>query len=246
MEDIYKLKNSKKYCNLIRFGNSLDQILDDCHFIINEQNKDRVEDLESLERLALSILLMDQCNFRVGNLKYRNSTGLLSIETKHFDSQKKQIEFVGKKRVINSCFLENRELIEEIRTLWDKVDRYDFSNNQKKLLFSYNSGSNHVSPDDLNDFLKIYHPSFSAKMFRTWKANLYFLEMLKTNDIPKNSSQIKNNIKTAIQYASQKLYNTPGICKRSYIDNRLIEIYQNSPEQIYKSDLVDLLKTFCN
>jgi DNA topoisomerase IB len=185
MDDKYKLKNHIKYCNLVEFSNTIEQIIDDCHFILRQQNKHKIEDLESLDRLALSILLMDHCNFRVGNLKYKNSTGLLSIETKHFNPEENNIKFNGKKQVVNNCFINNQELIKEIRLLWNEVDNeYDFHNKQKKLLFSYNGGADHVSPNDLNDFLKLYHPSFSAKMFRTYKANVFFLEMINSVEIP--------------------------------------------------------------
>jgi len=247
MDDKYKLKNHIKYCNLVQFGNSLEQIIDDCHFILNEQNKHKIEELESLDRLALSILLMDHCNFRVGNLKYKNSTGLLSIQTQHFHPDENNIVFKGKKQVINNCYLQNKELIQQIRLLWNTVDNeYEFPNDKKKLLFSYNGGSNSVSPNDVNEFLKIYHPSFSAKMFRTYKANIFFLEMIHSLEIPTTKTQIKKNIKKAVDYVSQNLYNTPTICKRSYIDNRIINLYQTNPEKIYHMELIDILKTFCN
>jgi DNA topoisomerase-1 len=247
MDENYKLKNYYKYCDLVEFGNNLQQIINDCHFILKQQNINRIEDLESLDRLALSILLMEHCNFRVGNLKYKNSTGLLSIETKHFDINTNNIKFNGKKQVLNSCFLNNKEIIKEIRLLWNKVDNeYDFSYDKKQLLFSYDGGSNHVTPDDLNNFLKIYHPSFSAKMFRTYKANIYFLEMIKSLPLPNTKTDLKKNIKKAVQYTSQNLYNTPAICRRSYIDNRIINLYESDPTQLSNIELVDLLKSFCN
>jgi len=247
MDDKYKLKNHIKYCNLVKFGNNLEQIIDDCHFILNEQNKNRIKELESLDRLALSILLMDHCNFRVGNLKYKNSTGLLSIQTQHFNPDDNNIIFKGKKQVINNCYLNDNELIKQIRLLWNTVDNeYDFPNDTKKLLFSYNGGSNHVTPNDLNQFLKIYHPSFSAKMFRTYKANIFFLEMIHSLEIPKTKTEIKKNIKKAVDYTSQKLYNTSTICRRSYIDNRIINLYNTNPEYIFNNSLLDILKNFCN
>lgn len=247
LKENYRLKNNKKYCNLVLFGNSISQILDDCHYIINEQNREKVDSLTGLDRLALSILLMDECNFRVGNLKHKKSTGLLTIETKHFNPSINNIEFSGKKRVINSCFLKDRQIIDEIRELWNEVDQYSTRSDGKKLLFSYDGGAHRVNTDDLNQFLKIYHPSFTAKMFRTWKANFYFLESLSESTIPTNREQMNKNIKNAIEYAAEKLYHTPTICKRSYIDERLTDLYRTNPELFQKNvELVDLLKRFCS
>ena len=243
---ILEKKNKIKYCNLVHFGNSIDQILDDCVFILNEQKKEKIAELTGLDLLALSILLMDECNFRVGNLKYKNSTGLLTIETKHCDAKKGKIEFLGKKQVVNSCLLDDKFLTDQIRQLWNEVDTYSPRTDGRKFLFSFDNGKHRVNTNDLNNFLKIYHPSFSAKMFRTWKANSFFLEKLKTLPIPEKKGEFNENLKTSIEYAAEKLYHTPGICKKSYIDNRIIQLYKDDPKMFDKNvELVDLLKQFC-
>jgi DNA topoisomerase IB len=243
---ILEKKNKIKYCNLVHFGNSVDQILDDCVFILNEQKKEKIAELTGLDLLALSILLMDECNFRVGNLKYKNSTGLLTIETKHCDAKKGKIEFLGKKQVVNSCLLDDKFLTDQIRQLWNEVDTYSPRTDGRKFLFSFDNGKHRVNTNDLNNFLKIYHPSFSAKMFRTWKANSFFLEKLKTQPIPEKKGEFNENLKTSIEYAAEKLYHTPGICKKSYIDNRIIQLYKEDPKMFDNNvELVDLLKQFC-
>jgi len=237
-------KNKIKYCNLVSFGNCIDVIISDCKFIINEQEKEYIDELSSLEMLALSILLMDECNFRVGNSKYTESTGLLTIETKHVDVDKNQIQFNGKKQVENKCSMKNKFVIEHIRQIWDYVDN-DVSD-QKKMLFSLENGTMRVYPNDINKFLQIYDRDFSAKIFRTWKANKYFFEKIKKLEIPSTVRGFQSNIKTSIEFAAKQLYHTPAICKRAYIDNRLIDLYKQNPEAVISSNLIDIFKSLCN
>ena len=63
----------------------------------------------------------------------------------------------------------------------------------------------------------------------------------------KNKATINKNIKNAIEYTAEKLYHTPAICKRSYIDERLTNLYHTNPELFRKGvELGDLLKRFCS
>jgi DNA topoisomerase IB len=237
-------KNGIKYCHLVSFGNCLDVIISDCEFIIKEQEKEYIEELSSLEMLALSILLMDECNFRVGNSKYTNSTGLLTIETKHVDIDNNVIKFNGKKQVENKCNLKNAFLIKHIRQVWDYVDNDTLDQNKK--IFSLENGTMRVYPNDLNKFLQLYDRNFSAKIFRTWKANKYFFDKIKTLEIPHTLREFQSNIKTAIEHAAKHLYHTPAICKRAYIDNRLIDLYKQNPEAFIAQNLTDIFKSLCN
>lgn len=237
-------KNKIKYCNLVNFGKCVDTILSDCRFIVSEQDKEYLEELSSLEMLALSILLMDECNFRVGNAKYTDSTGLLTIETKHVDLDRNEIKFKGKKQVENKCGLKNKFIIEHIRQVWDNIDRDEFDS--KKILFSTDNGTMRVYPTDINKFLQIYDRDFSAKIFRTWKANKYFFDKLRKLELPTSVRHFQSNIKTAIEFAAKRLYHTPAICKRAYIDNRLIDLYKQNPESIIGGDLTEIFKSMCS
>ena len=247
----YRRKNEIKYCSLVQFGNTINQILDDCHFIIDEQKKTPIEDLTGLQRLALSITLMDYCNFRVGQLKHnKKSTGLLTIETQHYTPENRTIAFIGKKRVPNQCYLYDEKLNGEIQQLWREVDNYHPNKKDKKFLFRFDGGSQRVTTEDLNNFLKIYHPDFSAKMFRTWKANLMFVEELNSMEIPNTLAEIRENLKIATNNVAARLYHTPTICRRSYLDGRIIELYRMQPELFHGGGdahemLLGFLKGFC-
>ena len=76
----------------------------------------------------------------------------------------------------------------------------------------------------------------TTKDVRTWNANTLFLEYLKKikkNSKGKENSNIKKDIKKAIEMVAEKLHNTYSICKKSYIDP---EIIANAEKQI-KIDL---------
>jgi len=224
-----------KYCELVNFGKSIGQIIKDCQYIINKQKMKNIYQLVGLERLALSILLMDHCNFRVGSRKYKNSTGLLTIETDHFDPKTEKIEFLGKKQVLNKCILTDKKIIEDIRKLWKEVDKYEITSKSKKdFLFRFDEGKQNITSDDLNAFLKLYNPSFSAKMFRTWKANYYFLEAINKMKKPESDKEIMTNIKNAVEYSASKLYHTTAVSKRNYINNKIIEYYKENSDEMHK------------
>jgi len=249
---LIKYKNEIKYCSLVDFGNVIENIIDDCHFIVEEHKRKPMHEFTGLQRLALSILLMNHCNFRVGNLKHnKKSTGLLTIETDQYAPETNSISFLGKKRVLNECYLLDDNLNRQIFELWQEVDNYPANLNNKKYLFRFGGGNHRVNSDDLNDFLKIYNKEFSAKMFRTWKANLLFLDELLKLEFPNNNSQLSQNINNSIKNVAKQLYHTTNICRRSYLDNRIINIYRLQPELFHynqmdsKELLISLFKRFC-
>ena len=80
-------------------------------------------------------------------------------------------------------------------------------------------------------------------MFRTWRANHTFLQEIcrryinngRSNKVEVNhDNQIKKNIKEAVEIISDKLHNTPAVSKKSYLDSNIINIYQKTPNKIYR------------
>jgi DNA topoisomerase IB len=72
-------------------------------------------------------------------------------------------------------------------------------------------------------------------MFRTWKANYYFIKNIKRLELPINKTGITRNISTAVGATAEKLYHTKAICRRSYIDSRIVNFYKEDPEMFLES-----------
>lgn len=174
--------------------------------IKNKTNKDILqnENIKNKE-IAIIIYLILYCNFRIGNEKYlkeNNSYGLTTLEYKHLnfkDNDKIEIEFIGKKGVLNKSICKNKEIY-----------NYLFLNKDKRnKVFNYNS-------IDVNNYLKEICPNITCKDLRTLNANELFIKYMKNN-----------KISTSIKLVSEQLHNTPAVCKKNYIDPILIEKYNN-------------------
>jgi DNA topoisomerase IB len=99
-------------------------------------------------------------------------------------------------------------------------------------------------------------------MFRTWKANYYFIKTIKRLDFPETKKDITKNISTAVGVTAERLYHTKAICRRSYIDSRIVNFYKETPLEFLdtireikntnpylldgEGDLVELLGAQCS
>ena len=167
--------------------------------------------------IALCIYILNTCYFRIGNIHYfkeHQSHGVSTLQTKHltFKNNKLEIEFIGKKGVLNNCSLDDALSVKLLKEL------YNLSKKEKRahnFLFYYrnkdkNSDKNNdknndknsdelqlIKPTDINDFLNQYHPDITLKMFRTWGANYIFLEEIikKKNEFMEiaNLKKMKND-----------------------------------------------------
>ena len=173
--------------------------------------------------IALIIYILSNCYFRIGNIHYFNehkSHGVSTLQSNHltFKNNKLDIEFIGKKGVLNTCLLEDALSVKLLKELYNLTKKEKRPNN---FLFYYrNKEKNNdkkidnqlylIKPTDINDFLSQYHPDITLKMFRTWGANYIFLEEIikKKNEFMEiaNLKQSKNNeIKTKINNSKEKI-----------------------------------------
>jgi DNA topoisomerase-1 len=223
-----------KFKDLIYFGRKIKRIRKDvvnllkqCIFNSDYKNRDCV--------IGLIIHLIDRCNFRVGNDKYRllyNSYGITTINASHVKkmAQFYKIEFIGKKGVLNSSYITNR-YVNIILAKLCKLYR------NEEFLFQYYDNKIHnisrINEKHINDFLKKYHKSITVKMFRTWNANYLLLKELMHLKKPNDEKEAKKNINIAITKAAKNLHHTKSVSKSSYINNEMIELYINNNHEFY-------------
>lgn len=185
--------------------------------------------LEEDGRMAFACLLMFHSGIRIGNegsaegytSKVRGhegeivqTYGLTTLKPEHvsFKDNKMYLDFIGKKMVGQSIEIEDSNLVTYGIMIYEL-------NKQKETWLS-------VEQYDLTKFIKKHlGKKFVPKDFRTLAANVKAYKISKeiaTRELPQKKREAKNELKEICEKTSEYLGNTPGICKKAYIDERLL------------------------
>ena len=185
----YKEKmENEKYNNFPKLIPKINKLLKHCK---NNNNE-----------ICKSIVLMQECNFRIGHEKYKklyDTNGALTINHKHLKKTPNQIdiEFLGKKKEINFCSVpKNSSLFSNLEnTIKNKSNLFKDTNYNKVRTF-------------LQDF------NLKPKDIRQYSANANFFENLKNNDINQPN---KKYLKHMLELTAKKMNHTPSVCKKEYL-----------------------------
>ena len=188
-------------------------------------------------RCALACKMMMHTGIRIGNEsssegymtnphpnskkkpEFVKTYGLTTLLPNHIQVQrgKAYVNFLGKKSVENS-FCIGGTLAKQI----------------KEVLSTVSDGETflEVTAYELTKFIKRYvGRKFTPKDFRTMRANMYanekMLELMK-HEAPTTKREYNAEVREVCEYVSEKLNNTPGVCKKSYIDGDLWAIYEEN------------------
>jgi DNA topoisomerase-1 len=194
---------------------------------------------EKTMAIAVILTLIFTCGFRIGNKKYEkenNSVGLTTLKYKHLkleNNNKILIDFIGKKGVRNVATCDNLKIYEylNIKSKNAAVAKME------DYIFSYGAeNSKVITSSDVNEYLRIISKHYSkdiiitTKDLRTWNANMLFLTFFKKlrkarrGEENKDTEKIVNkDVKRAIEMVAEKLHNSYSICRKSYIDPKIIE-----------------------
>lgn len=235
LQQIYSPEHCKKQCRkkfkaLIDFGNQLPKIYADCDRYIASSR------ITKNKIIGLIIKIISMCYFRIGNHKYLklyNSYGVSNIKKSHIRivSDGLKIEFVGKKSVVNTCVLTDKNIVRAIKDLLKNKSANDH-------IFTYHEGNEDVliSAIEINDWLKSYNSSFTTKFFRTFDANVLFVEYARnvhsSNDLAPNKiseAKRKKFLVEGMREVSNSINNTAAICKSSYMSPEVIDLYLKHP-----------------
>ena len=152
---LFRSKNGmqvEKYEKFPKIIDKVDNLIKDCKKNINDD-------------VSLSILLMNECNFRIGHEKYKKlygTNGTLTIGSNHMTKKDSgiEIEFSGKKKEVNYCLVKKKS---SLYPILDKI-----VNKPRTPLFG------DIKYDDVYDFLKKY--KLRPKDIRQASANRSFYE----------------------------------------------------------------------
>lgn len=188
-------------------------------------------------RCALACKMMMHTGIRIGNEsssegymtnphpnskkkpEFVKTYGLTTLLPNHIQVQrgKAYVNFLGKKSVENS-FCIGGTLAKQI----------------KEVLSTVSDGETflEITAYELTKFIKRYvGRKFTPKDFRTMRANMYANEkmhLLMKHETPTTKREYNAEVREVCEYVSEKLNNTPGVCKKSYIDGDLWAIYEEN------------------
>jgi DNA topoisomerase I len=184
-------------------------------------HKDRV--------LASAFRLLDLGFFRVGGEEYADdngSYGLATMRREHVSFQGGSVIFEypaksGKHRVQS---LVDDDVRKVVRAL---VTRRDPS--PELLGYRTRTGWRDVSSADINSYLReLVGADVSAKDFRTWHATVLMAVALAVSEQVPKSPSARNRAKArAYREVADYLGNTPAVARKSYVDPRVVDRYDN-------------------
>ena len=214
-----QVRDENKYTRMIQFGQALPKIREKVADDMSQQGLPRTKVLATIVRLLETTLI------RVGNDEYardNQSYGLTTMHDKHVNvsGAKVTFKFRGKSGKFHNIDINDRRLATVVNRCRD-LPGYD--------LFQYvdeEGKQQDVGSSDVNEYLReVAGEEFTAKDFRTWAGTV--LAALALQEFEEFDSQIKakSNILRAIETVSERLGNTPSVCRKCYVHPAIIDSY---------------------
>ncbi|MFD0378973.1 DNA topoisomerase IB [Streptomyces sp. NPDC127112] len=179
--------------------------------------------------LACTARLLDLGFFRVGGTGYRKDNGAYGLTTllpEHALCSRGEVcfSYPGKSGQDQTRALVDPAAYQVVRALL----RHSTDGRQ---LFVYRQGRrwHDVHADDLNDYLRDRSGTdITAKDFRTWHATVLAAVALAVSVEVAGDSRARRAraMSRAVREVSDYLGNTPAVCRASYINPRLFELYE--------------------
>jgi DNA topoisomerase IB len=215
-------RDAEKFDHMLNFARALPALRERCLELLDDDrlSRDRV--------LACTIRLLDLGFFRIGGEEYvdqNNSYGLATLRKKHvtvgpdhaltFDYPAKS----GKRRT--------QTIVDD--AVFGVVAALKRRRTGGSELFVYRQGRTwaDIRSTDINDFVKeLSGGEFTAKDFRTWAGTVLAAVALAVAEKAESKTARKRAISRAYQEVSHYLGNTPAVCRKSYVDPRVVDRYR--------------------
>ena len=182
-----------------------------------------------LERAdAVAVRLLDLGYFRVGSDVYADtngSFGLTTLEKRHVrrEGQKLLFHFEGKSGIEHTVEIDDPEVLDALDSL-----RRRRGGTERLLAYLEDRRWNDLDSGAVNLYLSGLFEDLTAKDFRTWHATVLAAAALAASDEPGDSKRSRQRaVKAAVAEVAEYLGNTPTIARNSYIDPRVLDLYEN-------------------
>lgn len=210
-----------KFEQLIAFGRSLPAIRAEYSRLL------RQAPLTPEKATAAVVAFIDQTGARVGNDRYVDENGTYGLSTltcsqARVEGPRVSFSFVGKSGHAFDLSVRSTRLataVEQCRAL------------PGRRLFQAVDGTGRprsIRSRDVNEFLRqVSGRDFTAKDFRTWTATVGAIELLAAHGCPAATVRArKQAVKAILAAVSNRIGNTPAVCRKAYIDPRVLEAFE--------------------
>jgi len=187
--------------------------------------------------LSAAVRLVDLGCFRLGSDSYtveNGSYGLTTLERRHLRKKGdlREFDFVGKSGVEHHIRVDDPQVIAVLDKLTARRGPED------RLLATKVDGDwVPVQASDINDHIRdLFGLEVTAKDFRTWHATVHVATALGESVLEEGAGRARpattkaaktKRVRAAVVSASELLGNTPTVCRSSYVDPRVVDLYEN-------------------
>ncbi|HET7684084.1 MAG TPA: DNA topoisomerase IB [Marmoricola sp.] len=182
-----------------------------------------------LERArAVAVRLLDLGYFRIGSDVYADangSFGLTTLERRHVSLRDGRLlfRFEGKSGIEHVVEIDDPQVLPALDRLRRRRGGTD-----RLLAYQQERRWRDLDSATVNSYLSELLDDLTAKDFRTWHATVLAAEALATTDEPGDTKASRRRaVKAAVEEVASYLGNTPTVAKNSYIDPRVIDLYEN-------------------
>ncbi len=187
--------------------------------------------------LACAVRLLDLGFFRIGGEQYASenqSYGLATLLKEHVRMTTSAsgdpaivFDYIGKSGKLQHKVLVEPEVGAVVRQLKQRR-----SGGPELLAYRSRPGRGGVWVDvrsgDINDYLcAVTGGDDTAKDFRTWSATVMAAIGLAVSTHATSDSARKRAVTRVVKEVAEQLGNTPAVCRASYIDSRVIDLYHH-------------------
>jgi DNA topoisomerase I len=179
--------------------------------------------------LALAFRLLDLAYFRAGNETYartNGSYGLATLRREHVQIRSdKSVRFLypAKSGQVRDVVIEDPEIARMVTSL-----RRRGGGGQELLAWKDGSTWYDITSADVTAYIKtVLGDDASPKDFRTWHATVLAARGLAEAGPPPSSDRARRKVVTeVVRGVADALGNTPAVCRASYIDARLVDLWE--------------------
>ncbi len=181
--------------------------------------------------LACAVRLLDLGFFRIGGEQYASenqSYGLATLRKEHVTVTRNReivFDYVGKSGKLWHKSLAEPEVVDVVSQL-----RRRRGGGEELLAFRQGTGRAaawvDVRSNDINAYLRaVTGGEDTAKDFRTWSATVMAAVGLAVSTHAQSPTARRRAVTRVVQEVATQLGNTPTVCRASYIDPRVIDLY---------------------
>lgn len=176
---------------------------------------------------ATAFSLLDLGMFRIGSDRYveeNGSYGLTTLEKQHVHGSGRGMTFAYPAKSGQEVEVTVRD--ERVRTVLDELRRRR-SGGDHLLAYKEDRRWHDLDAEDVNAYVKdLLGEHYSAKDFRTWRGTSIAALALARSD-GSTTARRKKAVTAAVQDVAEHLGNTPAIARSSYVDPRVIDLFED-------------------